>query len=119
MRSLPAPADSGEQLRAAALRAAAKSAWHLCQSLLAMRDGATDELIREVADALKEALREDLHGLVEAAERWNSDLTQVIGRDERGKKLLHVAVCARGEYAAPLERFVKRLEKRVDKRARR
>jgi hypothetical protein len=33
-----------------------KGAWHLCQSLLACRDGATDELIIEVRDALAEQI---------------------------------------------------------------
>jgi hypothetical protein len=35
---------------------AATAAWHLCQSLLACREGATDELIREVSEALREAI---------------------------------------------------------------
>jgi hypothetical protein len=48
-RALPKPPDD-------ALRRAAQGAWHLCQSLLAMREGATDELIQECADALQAAL---------------------------------------------------------------
>lgn len=31
----------------------ARGAWHLCQSILATREGATDDLIRELADALQ------------------------------------------------------------------
>ncbi len=38
------------------LLAAAQGAWHLCQSLLAVREGATDDLIRRVADALHAAI---------------------------------------------------------------
>lgn len=38
------------------LERAAQGAWHLTQSLLAMRDGATDELITGCADALQAAL---------------------------------------------------------------
>jgi hypothetical protein len=37
------------------LRAAA-AAYHLCESLLAYREGATDELITEIRDALKVAI---------------------------------------------------------------
>jgi hypothetical protein len=36
---------------------AARGAWHLCQSLLATREGPTDDLIREVANALAAAIR--------------------------------------------------------------
>lgn len=36
---------------------AAQAAWHLCQSLLATREGATDDLIRGVAEALEAAIR--------------------------------------------------------------
>jgi hypothetical protein len=35
---------------------AATAAWHLCRSLLACREGATDELIRSVAEKLEEAI---------------------------------------------------------------
>jgi len=35
---------------------AATAAWHLCESLLAVREGATDDLIREVRDAAKAAI---------------------------------------------------------------
>ncbi len=35
---------------------AAKAAWYLCQSLLAVREGATDQLIREVRDVLNFAI---------------------------------------------------------------
>lgn len=35
---------------------AARASWHLLQSLLADRDGATDELIRSIADSLKRAI---------------------------------------------------------------
>jgi len=48
----------------AALRAAnaellrsARAAWHLTQSLLAERTGATDDLIQDVADALHAAIQ--------------------------------------------------------------
>jgi len=40
-----------------ALVNAAQAAYHLCQSLLAMREGATDDLIRGAADALEAALK--------------------------------------------------------------
>lgn len=45
--------------RAAALDLlqAARGAWHLCQSLLEVREGPTDDLILEVADALAAAIR--------------------------------------------------------------
>ena len=32
---------------------ASNAAWHLCQSLLACREGVTEELIREVSNALE------------------------------------------------------------------
>jgi hypothetical protein len=35
---------------------ATTGAWHLCQSLLAVRDGASDELIAECRDSLEAAL---------------------------------------------------------------
>lgn len=38
---------------APALLRHARGAWHLCQSLLASRDGVTEDLIRELADALQ------------------------------------------------------------------
>jgi hypothetical protein len=40
----------------AELLRAAQAAWHLCQSLLAVRDGATDDLIREIAQSLAAAI---------------------------------------------------------------
>lgn len=41
---------------AVSLLKAAHGAWHLCQSLLAVREGATDELIIGVRDALHSAV---------------------------------------------------------------
>lgn len=41
----------------AELRRIARGAWHLLQSLLAVREGATDEGIREMANALDAAIR--------------------------------------------------------------
>jgi hypothetical protein len=51
-------AEANARLFAAApdLLRSAGSAWHLCQSLLAVRDGASDELIRGVALALQAAI---------------------------------------------------------------
>jgi hypothetical protein len=37
---------------------AAIAAYFLCESLLAIREGATDELIREIRDALKESIKQ-------------------------------------------------------------
>ena len=51
----PAPKGPAEPTK---LWTAAKGAWHLCQSLLAIREGATDELIQECADALEDAMQE-------------------------------------------------------------
>jgi hypothetical protein len=39
------------------LLTAAGGAWNLCQSLLAVREGATDELIQGIAEALERAIR--------------------------------------------------------------
>jgi hypothetical protein len=65
-----------------------------------MSDLSLDSTQQEKFDALKHA-----------ADRFNSDLTQVIGRDDNDK-LLFVAVHAKGSYAVALERWLKRLEKR-------
>jgi hypothetical protein len=44
------------------LHAAAHGAWRLCQSLLAARERATDDVIREVAEALQAAIRKAEQG---------------------------------------------------------
>lgn len=51
----PEEAEANARLIAVAPRLLmhARGAWHLCQSMLATRDGATDDLIRELADALQ------------------------------------------------------------------
>jgi predicted GIY-YIG superfamily endonuclease len=58
--------------------------------------------------------QEKFEALKHAADYFNSDLTQVIGRDDNGK-LLFVAVHAKGSYAVALERWLKRLAKREAK----
>ncbi len=56
---------------------------------------------------------EQLAALQSAARSANSDLTQLICRDEAGK-LISVAVFARAEYAPRLERFLKRIDREED-----
>jgi hypothetical protein len=61
------------------LEDAARGAYHLCESLLAMRDGATDELIIEVRDALRSALdtaprQRDKDGAPGAEDQVKTDL---------------------------------------------
>ncbi len=74
----------------------------------------------EVPGAAKKDLSLDsppsdhLAALAGAAERYNSDLTRVVGRDA-SDKLLFVAVHAKGEYAPKLLRFLDRLARREDK----
>jgi hypothetical protein len=50
--------EANARLIAAAplLAQSALGAYHLCESLLAVREGATDELIREIRDGLKESI---------------------------------------------------------------
>ncbi len=50
--ALTTPRDERDE----GLRKAATAAWHLCSSLLATRFGATDDLVREVRDALENCL---------------------------------------------------------------
>jgi hypothetical protein len=54
--------------------------------------------------------KEKFHALIDAAECFNSDLASVIGRDD-DEKLLFVAVHAKGEDAAALERWLQRRSK--------
>jgi hypothetical protein len=58
--------------------------------------------------------QEKFGALKRAADYFSSDLTQVIGRDDNDK-LLFVAVHAKGDYAAALERWLKRMAKREAK----
>jgi hypothetical protein len=50
------PEDAQVIVAAPELLNVAHAAWHLCQSLLADRYGATDDVIREVSDALQAAI---------------------------------------------------------------
>jgi hypothetical protein len=60
---------------------------------------------------LDSTVEEKLESVASAAQTFNSDLTQLIGRDDSGK-LLFVAVHAKGAYAVALEGWLKRLNKR-------
>jgi hypothetical protein len=53
---LPTPDVLPKGHPAAKLMNASYAAWHLCMSLLACREGATDLLIIEVRDALADAI---------------------------------------------------------------
>ncbi len=54
--SLPTPDALPDGHPAAKLMNASYAAWHLCMSLLACREGATDDLIIEVRDVLADAI---------------------------------------------------------------
>jgi hypothetical protein len=54
--------------------------------------------------------KSQMHAMIDAAEYFNSDLTQFIGRDDDGK-IFAVGVVARGAYAKRLARFLKKLDK--------
>lgn len=44
------------------LLAVAEGAWHLCMSILADRNGATDDLIRSIADGLQAVIKQAKEG---------------------------------------------------------
>lgn len=74
-----------------------------------------NELVREVHAMKKELTpestpRQQMHALIDAAEHYDSDLVQFIGRDT-DDKLLFVSVVAKGAYAKQLARFLKKLDK--------
>lgn len=50
------PADQALIAAAPELLTLTRGAWHLCESLLAVRDGATDESIRAMSAALRAAI---------------------------------------------------------------
>ena len=56
---------------------------------------------------------EKIEALRSGATYFNSDLTQIICCD-LNDNVTEVSVCARGPYAVPLERFLKRLSKKED-----
>lgn len=61
--------------------------------------------------------KEQLKGLVDMAVTFNSDLTFVVGCDGDEKPFV-VGVVARGPYAAPLDKWLKGLQRREDRAAR-
>lgn len=71
--SLPTPDVLPKGHPAAKLMNASYGAWHLCMSLLACREGATDDLIRECRDGLADAIIHTARpgpGFMETADVW-------------------------------------------------
>jgi cell division protein FtsI/penicillin-binding protein 2 len=76
------------------------------------------EIERETLKTItgKTSTAEKFKALIDASEHFDSDLTQFIGYDQ-DKQVLFACVFAQGSYAAPLAKFLKRLAKQEDRKA--
>lgn len=55
------------------------------------------------------SVKDKLHAVVDAAEHFNSDITQLVGRDDDGE-IIFVAAFVKGDYAKLVSRFIENLE---------